>query len=175
MKYKLKNNIEIEIREIQLVDAQKALEYMKMVNAETKNLTREPDEFNITLEQEEAFITRVVGSTNEFSYTVWHDDQLISISGFHGSALKRMNHRVNLGISVLKEYHNLGIGSLLMILLVEKAKEFGKAKMELEVRADNPNAIKVYERAGFEVEGRRKKGFKVDGNYVDLLLMGRDL
>ena len=175
MKYTLKNEIEVDIREIRVCDALEVVAYMKQVNTETKNLTRDPDEFTMTVEQEEAFIENAITSKDQFIYTVWHKDKMISMSGIHGSSLRRLKHKVNLGISILLEYHNLGLGTILMNLLVEKAKELGKTKMELDVRADNPNAIKVYERTGFEVEGIRKNGFQVDGKYIDLILMGRIL
>ncbi len=175
MQYTLKSGMEVEVRGIQLTDAQAAIDYMVKVNSETKNLSRDPGEFNLTLEQEEKFIKSMLDSDNNFTYTVWYKGELISMSGFHGSSLNRLKHKVSLGISVLKEYHNLGIGSIMMELLVEKAKQLKKTKMELDVRSDNPNAIKIYERTGFVVEGTRKNGFKVDGEYIDLILMGRVL
>jgi len=175
MKYTIKNGIEVEIREIKVSDAENAVEYMKIVNTETKNLTREPDEFTMTVEQEEKFLEDAIQSEDNFIYTVWHEGTLISMTGIHGSSLRRLKHKVNLGISIIQKYNNLGLGTILMDLLVEKAKELGKTKVELDVRADNPNAIKVYKRAGFEIEGIRKNGFKVDGEYIDLILMGRIL
>ena len=175
MKYTLKNGFIVEIREIQVTDAKKAVEYMKLVNQETKNLTREPDEFKMTVEEEEKFLENAITSEDNFIYTVWYNGNLISMTGIHGSSLRRLKHKVNLGISVLKEYHNLGLGSILMELLVDKAIELGKTKIELDVREDNPNAIKIYKRAGFEIEGIRKNGFYVQNEYINLVLMGRIL
>ena len=173
--YKLKNDIVVQIRGVKIEDASAVLDYMTVINCETKNLTREPDEFNMTLEQEEEFLRKCIDSEDNYIYTVWHNEKLISVTGIHGSSLRRLKHRVNLGISILKEYHNQGLGTTLMRLLIQKAKELGKTKIELEVRKDNPNAVKIYRRTGFEIEGIRKNGFKVDGEYIDLILMGREL
>lgn len=175
MLYRLKNDIEVDIRGVKVSDAKDILEFMKIVNSETKNLSREPEEFTMTLEDEIKYLEKTIKSKDNYTYTTWHDGKLISTTGIHGSSLKRLNHRVNLGISVLKEYHNLGLGTTLMRLLIQKARELGKTKMELDVRMDNPNAIKVYRKTGFKVEGIRKNGFKVDGKYIDLLLMGREI
>lgn len=175
MNYKLKNDIIVQIRGVKLEDAPAVLEYMNQINQETKNLTREPDEFTMTLEQEEEFLKKCIDSQDNYIYTVWHNDLLISVTGIHGSSLRRLRHRVNLGISILEEYHNQGLGTTLMRLLIQKAKELGKTKVELEVRKDNPNAVKIYRRTGFEIEGIRKNGFKVDGDYIDLILMGREV
>ena len=171
----LKNGLEVIIKDAVVDDALKVLEYMKTVNQETKNLTREPDEFQMTLEEETAFLKRAIESDHEAVVCAWDQDKLISVCGIHGSSLKRLKHRVNLGISILKDYHDLGLGTILMNVLIERAKELGKLKIELDVRSDNLGAIEVYKKTGFEVEGVRKNGFYVDGKYVDLLLMGKFL
>ncbi len=49
----------------------------------------------------------------------------------------------------------------------------GKTKMELDVREDNPSAIRIYEKVGFLKEGIRTQGFFVDGLYKNLILMGK--
>ena len=175
MKYKLKNNQEIYIRECTVDDADVILEYMKKVNSETKNLTREPDEFTMTVEQERDFLERAVNSEHQHMATAWLDDELICCAGIHGNGLKRLRHKVSLGISVLMKYHGLGVGTVMMEYLLLQAKKMNKTKVELDVRADNPGAIHVYEKVGFKHEGVRERGFYVDGKYVDLVLMGINL
>ena len=175
MDFILKNGKTVMIREGKVEDAEKVLAYFKKVNLETKNLLREPDEFNLTIEDEKNFLERVVPSKNDCLLTVWDGDTIISLTGFHGSGLKRIQHKVTVGMSVLKDYYNNGLGSKLMIEICNKAKEMGKTKIELDVRKDNPAAIRIYEKAGFLVEGIRKSGFYVDGKFVDLVLMGKTL
>jgi len=171
----LKNGVEILIREVTLEDTEEVLKYMQKVNEETKNLSREPDEFNLTFEQEYEFIKKVVKSENEMMITAWDNDKLISVCGFHGSSLQRLRHRVSMGISVIKDYHNLGLGSILMNEIVSNAKKYNKKILELDVRIDNEAAIRIYEKVGFVKEGIKKGAFYVDGKYVDLLLMAKEL
>ncbi|HEU12758.1 MAG TPA: GNAT family N-acetyltransferase, partial [Euryarchaeota archaeon] len=45
----------------------------------------------------------------------------------------------------------------------------------LEVFSTNVNAIELYKKLGFEIEGIRKKQFKIEGNYVDDVLMAKFL
>ena len=47
----------------------------------------------------------------------------------------------------------------------------GLERIELEVFVSNAAAIKLYEKAGFVVEGVKKKGRKLDGEYDDLVEM----
>ncbi len=175
MECKLKNGKTVNVREVKVSDTMKILDYMEIVNSETKNLSREPHEWNMTFVEEEIFITRVVKSENECMLTTWDDDKLISLCGFHGSNLERLKHRADLGISILKDYHGLGLGSFLMEELIKIAKKRGKKYLELSVRCDNLNAIHIYEKVGFVQEGKKKEAFYVDGKYVDLLLMARKL
>jgi len=58
-------------------------------------------------------------------------------------------------IAVSKEYRNQGIGSKLMDALLEIAQPNIKA-LTLEVRASNKNAIYLYQKYGFIIEGYRK-------------------
>lgn len=172
MEYKLKNGIVVEIREVSLKDVQLVLNYMEVIHKQTKNLMREPDEFVMTFDEEYKFIEKVINSDNQIMLVVFYNGIVISTSGIHGSSLKRIKHRVSLGISILEDYRGIGLGKQLMLLLIEKAKEMGKLKIDLDVREDNINAIKLYEKVGFKKEGIKVDGFFVDGKFVNLINMG---
>lgn len=171
----LKNGKIVTLREVVVEDAQKLLEYFLLANLQTKNLMREPEEFTMTVEDETKFIKNATGSNDDFMGVAIFDDKIIAAAGFRGSSLKRVNHRVSMGISVLEEFFNLGLASFLMEFIIKKAKDLGKTKMELEVRIDNLNAIHLYKKFDFFEEGIRKNGFFVDNKFVDLLLMGKTL
>lgn len=172
MEKMLKTGQQVLIREARVSDAQALLDFFHKVNQESKNLLRENDEFKMTVEDEEKFIQSAIGSKNNCHLLLFLEDELICSAGFHGSGLKRIKHRVSLGISVLKEHNNKGVGHAMMEALIAFAKEYGKKKMELEVRSDNYGAIHLYKKFGFEIEGVKKQGFFVDGKFVDLVEMG---
>jgi len=175
MKFKLKNGTLVDIREALVSDASAILKFFNVVNLETKNLMRESHEFVMTLEDEIKFLESNIASKDNFMCVAFVDDTCISTAGFHGSSLVRVNHRVSMGISVLKDYNNLGLGSYMMEYILEQAKKYGKQKVELEVRIDNVNAIHLYQKYGFKQEGLISKGFFVDNSYVDLITMGKFL
>ena len=58
---------------------------------------------------------------------------------------------------------------------LEKAKEGGLTKVNLDVRIDNEKAIHLYEKFGFEKEGTIKKCLFIDGVYYDNYIMGREV
>lgn len=65
-----------------------------------------------------------------------------------------------------------GLGSEATRLIVGHAFErVGLHRVELEVYADNPRARRVYEKAGFMVEGIRREAALRNGEWVDDVLM----
>jgi ribosomal protein S18 acetylase RimI-like enzyme len=77
-------------------------------------------------------------------------------------------------VAVLIDLQRRGIGNRLMMAALEMADtSLGLRRIRLTVHADNHVALHLYERLGFEVEGREKEGVYKDGKYVDLLIMGR--
>jgi ribosomal protein S18 acetylase RimI-like enzyme len=76
-----------------------------------------------------------------------------------------------LGIGVLPEWRGHGVGLRLIEATLEAARAFPLARVELVVRADNPRAIALYRKVGFEVEGRRQRTLLVDGVYYDDITM----
>ncbi|GAA2568119.1 MULTISPECIES: GNAT family N-acetyltransferase [Streptomyces] len=65
-----------------------------------------------------------------------------------------------------------GLGSEATRLVVGHAfEQVGLHRVELEVYADNPRARRVYEKAGFVVEGVRREAALRDGVWVDEVLM----
>lgn len=175
MEYTLRNKQVVKIRETEVKDAALILDFLVEVNKETKFLSREPHEVNMTLDEEIQYLDKVTKSEHDCMLVVFDENSVVGTIGFHGSGLSRVKHRVSIGMSVLSEFRNLGLGSIMMELIVEKAKEYKKSKIELEVRIDNFNAIRLYEKYGFRNEGVRRRGFIVDGNYVDLIMMGKIL
>ena len=81
-----------------------------------------------------------------------------------------------LGIGLLSEYRNQGIGSKLIEKAMEHAvKKNGIEKVELEVFESNINAIRLYEKFGFVYEGKRIKSRKLDGVYDNVVMMVKEV
>jgi RimJ/RimL family protein N-acetyltransferase len=82
-----------------------------------------------------------------------------------------LDHAGELGMGMLKPYRGKGIGLALIREAVRLAQERGLEKVELEVFATNTPAIRLYEKEGFEVEGRKRRARKLDREYEDIILM----
>lgn len=82
------------------------------------------------------------------------------------------NQSCNFRILIGPHGRNRGLGSQATRLLVDYAfTTTALHRVELEVYASNPRAQRVYERAGFLVEGRRRAAFVFDGQRIDAVIM----
>lgn len=86
----------------------------------------------------------------------------------------RRRHAMNLGIALLPRAQGQGIGRALMQALCDYADDWAQVlRIELGVYADNARAIALYQRFGFEIEGRQRGYALRGGQYVDTLMMAR--
>ncbi|HEU4932276.1 MAG TPA: GNAT family N-acetyltransferase [Pyrinomonadaceae bacterium] len=86
----------------------------------------------------------------------------------------RRRHAGAIGISVHADWQGKGLGKELMRAIVDLADNWlNLTRLELEVYADNEPAIHLYERFGFEIEGRLRQHALRDGEFVDSIVMGR--
>lgn len=81
-------------------------------------------------------------------------------------------HAGVLGMGVIEGFREQGVGEALMKAALDRAREAGLTRVELTVREDNLRAKKLYEKFGFVVEGVKRRGVFVDGQYEDLIGMG---
>ena len=82
-----------------------------------------------------------------------------------------VQHCGSLGMGVLAAYRGQGIGERLLRACLSKACAKGITRIELEARADNERAIKLYERVGFEHEAVKRHAMRFDGVYYDAVQM----
>lgn len=68
-----------------------------------------------------------------------------------------------------------GASTELMRAAIEGAREKGASRVALWVNGENAHARRLYERLGFRESGRIPGGIRVDGVYVDDVLMTVDL
>ena len=74
-------------------------------------------------------------------------------------------------MGVLAASRGRGVGGRLLAACMERAGARGITRIELEVRADNAAAIRLYEAAGFVREAVKRRAMRFDGVYYDALQM----
>jgi len=162
----------VTIRWVRLSDAPQLVVFKKAVTSESPFLITYPDEVEDVFEARR-FISIYLTDERRIFLVAEHQGEIVGMITLAGSWKRKILHKAELGISVRKPYWGKGIGSMLMNEALRIAKEKGFKKIQLEVMANNERAIRLYEKFGFEIEGRKKKAILLDDEYVDLLVMGK--
>jgi len=145
----------------------------------------DPEVFGATLQlpypSEELWSQRIAGmnppaaGSNEMVLAAVLDDKPVGLAGLHpvGASVRR-RHSMMLGITVAKASQGQGVGRALMTALLDYADNWAQIlRIELTVFHDNERAIRLYERHGFEHEGRMRAYAMRSGAYEDVLTMAR--
>lgn len=172
--YTLKDGSEYIIRRVTERDAVDIIRYSNTVGGESDFLSYGLNEFTHNSEQEKQIIREYNGCKNRLFIVAEIDGAICGSLTFWGNNRKRLEHWGELGISVSKKYWNKGIGSALLGYLLDWAEK-GEIikKLDLMVREDNYSAISLYEKVGFEIEGKIRRAMKIDERFYDFLYMGK--
>ena len=157
----------IVIEKASAADAAALLDYLKQVGGETDNLTFGPEGLSFTTEQEVEYLTQLENSTDGVMYVAKEDGKIIGDASLNRLP-RRMNHRGELGITVVKSHWRRGVGSCLLEKIIDFAKENGMEYIDLTVRGDNFAAISLYRKFGFEKIGEHPAFKKIRGEYIRL-------
>lgn len=172
----LKNREKLILREAVGFDAKDIIEYLNIVGGESNNLLFGEGEFHLTIEEEEVYIENMNKDKNSLMLLGIIENSIVSISQITSSSRNRIAHNSELCISVKKDYWKSGIGTVVMEELINFAKRHDKIKnISLGVKSSNKNAIKLYEKFGFNKIGAHKDFFNINGQFDDEILMDRSL
>lgn len=163
-----KNNYKVIIRNGEITDAPLLINLMKKLDSETTFLIREQDEFSLTIEQEEGFISKNIDSPVNLFLVAQIDNKIVGTCGVVGNTRKRKRHEVSVGIAIAKKYWGIGIGFKLMETAIMWSKSNQVTRIFLHVDTTNERAIYLYKKVGFKIEGTMKNNKKMaDNSYRD--------
>lgn len=173
----LKDGRSCVLRNGTVEDGQALLDIFNLTHAQTDYLLTYPEESSYTAQQEADHLRQKAESVDEIEILAEIGGIVVGTAGIDCVARKeKTRHRAEFGISVVKTYWGLGIGRALTEACVECAKQAGYAQLELEVVADNKNALALYKGAGFLEYGRNPKGFRSRlSGWQELVLMRLEL
>ncbi len=108
-------------------------------------------------------------------FTAYVDGIPVGMSTLYLQPYQKFAHQCLFAIIVDAKYRNRGIGRALLEHMFEAAKnQFNIEILHLEVYQGNP-AIRLYRRMGFQEFGRQPKFIKIDGEYLDKIMMQKEL
>ncbi|MBG9856079.1 GNAT family N-acetyltransferase [Bacillus wiedmannii] len=168
------NGLTYTIRSAAETDAEQLSEIRVQIDGETENMDREAGEgFIDKIGFQKIIKTDSEEMKNLFLVAEAHN-QIVGFSRCEGSNLKRLSHKVEFGVCILREFWGYGIGKSLLQQSIQWADENEVQKISLQVLETNEKAIQLYKKLGFEVEGILKNDKRLsDGKYYNTVVMGR--
>lgn len=173
----LKNGLECCLRNGTECDGQAVLDNFNLTHGETDYLLSYPDENSFDVVQESQFLKEKSESKTEIEIIAVVGNEVVGIAGIEAIGEKyKVRHRAEFGVSIARKFWGLGIGQALTAACIECARAAGYIQLELNVVADNKNAVSLYQKAGFVEYGRNPKGFrsKTEG-FQELIYMRLEL
>ena len=164
------------LRNAEEEDAEMLLDFLKTTCGETRYLVKEPEEIDLTLEDERTFIRNPNESDQNIMLLGFVDGEYAGNCSLMGMGAARFKHRASLGIALYQKYTGRGIGKAMIGKLIEIAREHNLEQIELEVVADNQRAVSLYRKMGFEIFGTLPNNMKYqDGTYADAYWMMKSI
>lgn len=173
----LKNGQTCILRSPEVEDAEALINYLRVTAGETEYLLRYPEEVDLTIEEEEIFIKGINNASDGLKIVAEINGEIVGRCCYSAVGTRLRNkHRMQLSIAVYKKFWGCGVGTALMQLTLDKAKEFGFEQAELEVVSLNARAITLYKKLGFKEVGCIPKAMKYkEGRYDKLIVMAKEL
>ena len=162
------------VREARSGDAAAIITHIRRVADEPNNgiAIASASEFTYTEDEERALIQKVAEADNRLMIVAEADAAIIGVASCNpGEGGYR--HTLSLGITVNRDWRNQGVGRAMMAYMIGWCRQNPAVhRLELWVFPDNPRAIHLYEKMGFQHEGNRRASFLKAGQFLDLMLMG---
>ena len=166
--------MELAIRDVVLADAEAIVGILNpIIEARLYTVFSEP----FTVDAEREYISRFP-TRGIWKVAMRQADR--RVVGFQvlepfGSYTKAFDHVATIGTYVDLALRRQGIATALFDEAFVAAREKGYEKLFTFVRADNPDALVAYRARGFEILGTARRHAKIDGQYVDEILIEKAL
>lgn len=161
----IKDGRTVSLRRAVERDAPALVHAIDSVAREQKYLLR--SRFEVSVEEERAIIARAKAQGNLILLALL-DGELVGWLSLFRARHEFRRHTGQMGVSVVRGYRGMGIGTALMVYALDWAAGQGLEKINLGVRVSNERARALYRRFGFVEEGYRVREIKdLHGRYHD--------
>lgn len=151
LNYNLKNGKSALFRSPNKSDVNGFLNVLRTSVNETDFLLHYPEECDVyTIERETEFVDKMNRSIRDAILVCVVDENVVGYFQLFCESDLKTRHRANVSLVILKEYWNLGIGSIMFNIMFEYAKgDPYLLQLELDYTEGNTRARKLYEKMGF--------------------------
>jgi RimJ/RimL family protein N-acetyltransferase len=162
----------IIFREASPYDAEQIVGLIRDVHAEPiPTMPRMLDEVPYAPYAEREHIEYCVKTANCAYFVAEYQGRVIGLVTMDGGSIRATQHSALLGILVDKDHRGQGVGKGLMEQAIGWARNVTIKRVELNVFATNDTAVALYQKFGFEIEGRRRNALCIRGQWIDDYIM----
>lgn len=115
----LKNQKAVTIRQAEMDDAKKLLHCVKTYVPQSDYIPKLEQEIKLTIEQEKEWINYFLTNENSLLLIAEYDHEILGNIDLTGNRRKIMEHTAVIGMGMLKEWRNSGLGTALLNLAIE--------------------------------------------------------
>lgn len=172
---RLKNNLNCTIRTATTEDAERYLEYFRLILENGEGMVITPDEIKSTPAEKKERLQKILESPADLCVLAECDGNIIGDLSVTTHPRMRLAHSCLFGISLHPAWRSVGLGSVLIQEMLNWATTVPQLeKICLQVLHTNTRAIALYKKFGFTEEGRQVRAVKTSENtYLDDILMAR--
>jgi RimJ/RimL family protein N-acetyltransferase len=160
-------------KEARVEDAPALFDFGRILLAETNLMLLTPDERAKTVDDMRIVIERFIEMPRHFLVNAWLGETVVGEALCMGGQFERNRHTGRVGVGVLKAHHGKGLGRALMAEIERLARAADMHRLELTVMAHNERAKSLYGSLGYVEEGLNRDSLRVDGDFVDEIVMAK--
>jgi len=127
--------------------------------------------YPLNVEQEREFFEERISNQEDVNLAICADEDIAGVIGLHD--LNQRAGTCEVGLWLAPEYHGQGYGTEASRVLTEHAfRELRMHRVQARVLATNEASARIWEKLGFEEEGRHRDEAFTDGEHVDMRYFG---
>ncbi len=153
-------------------DAAKHLIFIRTSTGETDFLVMYPEEYTMSDEDEASWIRGCNESPYSMLISCYIGETLAGSCNLRLNSSIKTRHRAEIGIAIIREFWNLGIGTAMFTAINERAVALGISVLELEYTEGNERAKHLYEKMGFRTLCEKPNSLRLkDGSLLSEFYM----
>ena len=163
----------MNIRQIQESDAASFLVMQHQLDEQSPYMLYTPGERQTTVSQTQKRI-QGVNEAGDLLLVVFDEDNhaLGYLQAVRGGT-EKIRHSAYIVVGLLHQIQRQGIGTQLFQKLERWARHEQIRRLELTVITQNEGGVRLYQKAGFEIEGTKKQAIYQNGCYLDEYYMAK--
>lgn len=164
----------LTIQQADISDIDKVHEFFnRFFRLKLEGLSLRPD--GMTVDKTRTYLPNTVTDRNKLCLTAHWNKEVAGVLSFTRYKKFEYRHCGDFGMAIMPEFWRRGIGTQLLITMEKWCLANDITKIELTAWSNNIAAIYLYERFGFQHEGKRVGSIIRDEKTMDLILMGKQI